>query len=259
MMIRASAMMLIGAGVFLFVLTKMMPFFAFILMDWIGVISMIGGVVILLAVFPFSDTGLLYDSLPSGSCLIPYIRRDSTIRPLVGKRVFPGESFLEVKQAGIIEDLGVNTVFSWGRKRIRFALENLNYTPDPRFFNVCSELYRLGFDDEEDMKMILYGIPSLDPVRDRAKKAYYLDRMAQVNWNLDHSPPRGGERFVGLLKTYKTKDGFFGKRRYEKPEFKEEKKPEDPILEKIEEPKPQKKETPKAETEEQRMKRLLGE
>lgn len=261
MLIRGSAVMLAVFGVFLFILAKMMPIFAFLMMDWIGIFSMVGGFIVLLVVFPLSDTGRLYDSLPQGSCLIPYIRRDSTIAPLIGKRVFPGESFLEVKSAGIIEDLGVNTVLSWGRKRIRFALENLNYTPDPRFWNVTHELYRLGFDDEEDMKMILYNLPALDSIKDRMKKAYYLDRMAQVYWNIQHSPPRGGERFVGLLRTLKTKDGTFGARRRKKPKFTdyEEEAPEpEPEPVKVK-PKPLPPPKPKKKDDMDRLNRLLGE
>lgn len=208
MIIRFSSTMLLVTGVILFTLEQLDPWFS--LFDWVGVFSMIGGFLILLIAFPFSDTGKLYDTLPPGTCCIPFIRRDNSIVPVIGKRVFPGESFLEVKQAGIIEDLGVDTVLLWGRKKIRFALENLNYTPDPRFFNVSRELYRLGFDDEHEMKTILFDLPNMDPVKERAKKAYYMDRMAQIYWNLTHSPPRGGERFVSLLKTYKTKDGRFG-------------------------------------------------
>lgn len=217
MIIRGTSVMLVGLGVGLFIMAKIDPFFSYILMDWVGIFSMVGGVLILLIAFPFSDTGGLYDTLPAGACFIPFIRRDLSIAPVTGKRVFAGESFLEVKGAGVIEDLGVDTVLLWGRKKIRFALENLNYTPDPRFFNVCRELYRLGFDDEEDLKAILYELPQMDPVKNRMKKAYYLDRMAQIYWELTHPPKRGGERFVSLLKTYKTKTGAFGIRRYQRP------------------------------------------
>jgi hypothetical protein len=209
-----------------------------------------------------SDTGKLYDSLPAGSSLIPYIRRDNTVVPLIGRRVFPGESFLEVKGAGIIEDLGVDTVLLWGRKKIRFAQENLNYTPDPRFWNVCRELYRLGFDDEEDLRTILYELPNLDPVKQRMKKAYYLDRMAQIYWNITHTPPKGGEHFVGLLKTFRTKDGTFGRRRHDKPRFEEEPKqkepgPEAPRKETKEQTVIRKREN--MASEEERLKKLLGE
>lgn len=220
MIIRGVSLLLVILGAFLFILEKLDPWFSGF--DWVGLFSMIGGTAILLIAFPFSDTGKLYDTLPSGTCFIPFIRRDSTVVPVTGKRVFPGESFLEVKQCGIIEDLGVDTVLLWGRKKIRFAMENLNYTPDPRFWNVSRELYRLGFDDEQDMKTILYDLPGLDPVRDRMKKAYYLDRMAQIYWNMTHSPERGGKRFVSKLKTFKTKDGTFGARRHHRPAFPEE-------------------------------------
>lgn len=217
MIIRGCSMMLVALGVGLFFISKINPFFAYIYMDWVGLFAIIGGILILMIAFPFSDTGLLYDTLPAGACFMPFIRRDGTIAPVTGKRVFPGESFLEVKGAGIVEDLGVDTVLSWGRKRIRFVIENLNYTPDPRFGNVCEELYRIGFDDKQDLEEILYNLPKMDPMRDRIKKAYYLDRMGDIYWRMTHSPARGGERFVKELRNIQPRNDTFGRRRHQRP------------------------------------------
>lgn len=219
MIIRGCSILLVGVGIALFFIAKIDPFFAYIYMDWIGLFAIIGGILILLIAFPFSETGLLYDTLPAGTCFMPFIRRDGTIFPATGKRVFPGESFLQVKGAGIVEDLGVNTVLSWGRKRIRFVIENLNYTPDPHFGNVCEELYRLGFDDKQDLDEILYNIPKMDPIRERMKKAYYLDRMGDIYYKMTHSPPRGGARFVKELQNIQPHNGMFGRRRHQMPTF----------------------------------------
>jgi hypothetical protein len=166
---------------------------------------------------------LLLQFIPVGSAIINYIRRDGIIVPLLFKRVFTGESFLEHPKLGIIEDLGKDTVFLWGRKKVRFGLENINYTPDPRFFNLTRELYHLGFDDTDDLYNVL-NIPSLDPERDRAKKVFYMERMAQVYWNMTHEQPRGGKRLVMSFKRRGDKNVSFGSKRQKKERYKESEK-----------------------------------
>ena len=212
MMIRGSAVMLFGVGVFFFMLAKMSPLFSLMMMDWVGVMAMAGSLIILLFVFGMSGTGLLYDTIPSNSAVIPYIRRDGIIAPLLGKRIFSGESFLDVHRLGVIEDFGQGTVFLWGRKKIRFGLENINYTPDPRYWNLTRTLYRLGFDDSDDLYNVLY-IPNMDSTRDRVRKTFYLEHMADIYWNLTHEPPHGGNRLVESFKHPKSKKTVFGRGR----------------------------------------------
>ena len=194
MMIRASAGMLFAGGVMLWMMSKMIPLLSIMGMDWVAIFMMCGGIFILYFVFGLSGTGLQYDSIPAGTAIINFIRRDGIIIPLLGKRIFSGESFLEVPKVGLIEDLGKDTVFLWGKKKVRFGLENINYTPDPRFFNLSRELYRLGFNDSDDLYNIL-NIPNIDP-KDSKRKAYYLERMANVYWNMTHQKERGATKLV---------------------------------------------------------------
>ena len=213
MIIRGVSVMLFVVGAFLFILARLNPFFAFILMDWIGLFAMVGSLMILLIAFPFSESGMLYDTIPAGSAMIPFIRRDGIIAPVLGKRVFSGESFLDVPKLGLIEDLGAGTVLLWGRKKIRFGLENISYTPDMRYANLCATLRQLGFDDSEDLKMIL----NIKEIKDLDVKAYYLSRMAEVNWNMDHAPSRGAKRLVESFQQYKGPKVNFWKKKPKKP------------------------------------------
>lgn len=211
MMIRASATMLFAVGVLMFMFSKFIPFLQIAFVDWIGVFTMCGGLFILLFCFSTSQTGMLYDTIPGNSAVINYIRRDGTIIPLLGKRVFAGESFLDVPRLGLVEDLGKDTVFLWGRKKVRFALENVSFTPDPRYMNVTSELARLGFDDMEDMRQVL-SIPGMSSEKDKPRKTYYLTRMADIYWNMTHAPSKGAERLVSNFKVPVNKNVRFRKK-----------------------------------------------
>jgi hypothetical protein len=195
MMIRGMSGALAGAGFMIFIMAKIIPFLSLFFFDWMGVAMMLMGVFMLLFMFGPSETGLLYDNIPSGTAVVPFIRRDGIIRPLLFKRIFSGESFLENSRVGLIEDIGKGTVFLWGKKKIRFGLENLNYTPDPHHWPLTKQLYEMGFDDNEDLWNVLH-IPDMDPVKDKTLKAFYLERMAVIYWNMTHEEYRAGKRLV---------------------------------------------------------------
>ncbi len=221
MMIRGSAAGLFIGGILLWMMTKMTPFLAFILMDWVAIFMMIGAIFILFFCFGISGTGLQYDTIPSGTAIINYIRRDGIIVPLLGKRIFSGESFLDVQRLGIVEDVGKDTVFLWGRKKVRFGLENINYTPDPRYWNMCRELYQLGFDDTDDLYNVM-NIPNMDNKTEKAKKVYYLERMAHIYWNMTHQQPRGAEKLLKVFAKKREKNAELGPRRRKKMVFTKE-------------------------------------
>jgi hypothetical protein len=209
MMIRGTAAALFAGGVLLWIMSKIIPFLTVISMDWVAIFMMCGAIFMLFFCFGISATGLQYDTIPPGTAVINYIRRDGLIAPLLGKRIFSGESFLDVPKLGLIEDLGTDTVFLWGRKKVRFGLENLNYTPDPRYWNMTRELYNLGFDDLDDLYNVM-NIPNMNNEQDKAKKVYYLERMGNIYWNMMHQQPHGGERIVNSFKKKRSKNVSFG-------------------------------------------------
>lgn len=213
MMIRGSAVLLFVGGFMLWMMSQFVPLLRLMMMDWVGWFMAIGGIFILLFVFGVSQTGILYDTNPAGTVPIPFIRRDGIIAPLLGKRIFSGESFLDIPRLGLVEDLGIDTVFLWGRKKVRFGLENINYTSDPRYWNMTKELYLLGFDDSEDLRNVL-DIPNMDNERDKLKKVYYLERMANVYWKMTHAQPRGVHHLMDIFRKPRPRVAF-GKRRNE--------------------------------------------
>lgn len=214
MMIRGTAIMLFIGGVMIWMMSVFIPFLRVIGMDWVAIFMMCGAMFMLLFCFGISGTGLQYDTIPAGTAVINYIRRDAIIAPLLGKRIFPGESFLDIPKLGLIEDLGTDTVFLWGRKKVRFGLENLNYTPDPRYWNMTRELYNLGFDDLEDLYNVM-NIPNMDNNTEKAKKVYYMELMGNVYWNMMHPQPHKGERLINVFKKRREKNVSFGPSRRE--------------------------------------------
>jgi hypothetical protein len=240
MMIRATAGAFAGIGLFFFLMAKIVPLFGLFFFDWMGIMMLGMASFILLFMFAPSDTGLLFDNIPAGTAVVPFIRRDGIIRPLLFKRIFSGESFLEHPRVGLLEDIGKGTVFLWGKKKIRFGIENLNYTPDPHHWPLTKQLYEMGFDDNDDLWNVLH-IPDMDPVKDKTLKAYYLERMAVIYWNMTHAEPRAGRRLVQEFEKKPVKHVGF------KPQSKIARKLEKPVEKKIQP------------SDEERLKKLLGE
>jgi len=95
--------------------------------------------------------------MPKWKHLINYRRRDNEIVPIYGDRAYPGESFLDVPQLGLIEFLGKDCFYTWGDKKVLDGLENINFTPDPRYYNLTHLFYELGFTDSVDVSNVLNG------------------------------------------------------------------------------------------------------
>ena len=175
-MIISIQIILIMIGFVLIYLTEILPLFRIMQMEWIGAILVALPTFLMVIRMSTSKSLKMYEKKPVGKELIIFIRRDGTCEPLYGKRPFHGESFLEIPQVGLIHDLGKGTVYRWGDKNVRFALENVNHTPSPKFVNFTSWLYDLGFDNMpqvakglsgqgDDEKRIIEDLPELPVVR----------------------------------------------------------------------------------------------
>jgi hypothetical protein len=97
------------------------------------------------------------EKLPKWKHLIDYLRRDNHIVSILGNRAYAGESFLDVPKLGLIEFLGKDCYYSWGDKKVLFGLENINYSPDIRYSNLCHILWELGFRNSDDVRKVLTG------------------------------------------------------------------------------------------------------
>jgi len=126
-------------------------------LDWIAIIIMIIPWGFTLYRIKVTRCWYLVDKIPIWKHLINYLRRDNEVIPVVGERAYPGESFIDVEKLGLIEFLGKDCVYQWGDKKIVWGLENINFTPDPRYFNFTHLLYELGFTDTNDVINVLRG------------------------------------------------------------------------------------------------------
>lgn len=153
-------MIMIGY-IFLF-LTSMFPVLRLVYMDWISSFFFIIPLILCIYRMWVADTMLQTDRIPRWKQLVNYVRRDNKIIPLVGERAFPGESFLDIPNLGLMEFLGKDCVYSWGDKKVVWGLENINFSPDPRYGNFTHTLWRLGFSDSDEVKQVLAGhLPEL--------------------------------------------------------------------------------------------------
>jgi len=105
------------------------------------------------------------DRIPIWKQLVNYVRRDNRVVQLIGERAYPGESFIDIPNLGLVEFLGKDTVYNMGDKKIVWGLENLNFTPDPKYGNFIDTLWKLGFTNSDEVKAVLNG--ELPDLRDK--------------------------------------------------------------------------------------------
>ena len=141
----------------LYTLTYIFPIFRMVYLDWIALFIAIVPYVIVLYRIHVTRCWHHVDKLPIWKHLINYLRRDNEVIPVVGERAYPGESFIDVDKLGLIEFLGKDCVYQWGDKKIVWGLENINFTPYPRYFNLTHLLYEVGFTDTNDVTNVLKG------------------------------------------------------------------------------------------------------
>jgi len=144
-------------GFFMVFLTKLNPLFERVYFDYIGMFVIFLPFIIVLIRMQTAKTYTLTEKTPRWKHYIAYMRRDNTIVPMMGSRTYPGESFIDVPKLGLVEFLGKDCWYNWGDKKILWGLENLCYTPDPRYSNLCHLLNTIGFNSSEDVKNVLSG------------------------------------------------------------------------------------------------------
>ena len=147
MIIISICIMFMVLGYSLLYLTYVIPLFRLIYMDWIAAIVISIPTFLFIIRLGSSKSMQLFEKKPIGKELVIWLRRDGTVIPCYASRPFFGESFLDLPKVGIIHDLGKGSVYRWGDKNVRFALENVNHTPDPTYVNYTHWLYKQGFDD----------------------------------------------------------------------------------------------------------------
>jgi len=179
--------MLLGF-VFLY-LAEIMPTLDRLLFPWFGLLFSSSSSIFLLYRMYVSKTLKHSDKCSTWKHLINYLRRDNDVVPIYGKRAYPGESFIDVEGLGLVEFLGKDCYYTWGDKKIIWGLENINFTPDPRYFNLTHLLWELGFTDSVDVYNVLNGLD--------------LELMGRVNLKMqEYDESHGVKRLVKDLQVY---------------------------------------------------------
>jgi len=145
-------------GFMMIFLTRIQPVFSLLFFDYIGLaVCFLPTIILLYRMIAVTRTYTLTEKIPKWKHYIAYMRRDNTVIPLYGKRTYPGESFIDVPQLGLVEFLGKDCWYNWGDKKILWGLENMCYTPDPRYSNLCHLLSTIGFSNSDEVRNVLNG------------------------------------------------------------------------------------------------------
>jgi len=157
MMILIIPIIFIVIGFIFLYIAEIMPIFDKLLFPWFAFIFACAGSIFLIYRMYVTNTFKHVEKKKRWRHLINYLRRDNEIVPIYGTRAYPGESFIDVEGLGLIEFLGKDCYYTWGDKKVIWGLENINFTPDPRYFNLTHLLWELGFTDSVDVSNVLYG------------------------------------------------------------------------------------------------------
>jgi len=193
---------LISLGFGLYYITKILPVFQIVYFDYIGIGIIAGAAIFDLYRMSVTRCYLQADKQPKWKTLINYMRRDNVTIPLYGSRAYPGESFLDVQHLGLVEFLGRDTYYQWGDKKYIWGLENINFSPDPRYSNLCNTLWNLGVKNSDELKRVL----NLDKIEAKYITDYDLYLMGKMylrmgEWDNEH----GANKLVQEMSDYNGK------------------------------------------------------
>jgi hypothetical protein len=101
-----------------------------------------------------------FDGTPHNKGLFDFIYRDGDIRDVYGDRI-PGLGLFRIFKLGLIFDAGrepkPGSVYNIPGKKIRFALQDINFTPNPKFAGFYTYLNELGFNNMTEVNDVLNG------------------------------------------------------------------------------------------------------
>jgi len=192
MMIIVVPIIFMVIGFIFLYMARIIPILNMVLFPEFGFLFACAGSIFLLYRLYVSQTIKHADKSKKWKHLINYLRRDNTVVPIEGERAYPGESFLDVQGLGLIEFLGKDCYYSWGDKKVIWGLENINFTPDPRYFNLTHLLWELGFTDSLDVYNVLNGLD--------------LELMGRVFLQMQkYDNQHGVKKLVGDMQSYEGK------------------------------------------------------
>jgi hypothetical protein len=107
-----------------------------------------------------SGAGKRFDATPKNKGLFDFIYRDGDIRDVYGDRI-PGLGLFRIFRLGLIFDTGrepkPGSVYNIPGKKLRFALQDINFTPNAKFAGFYTYLNNLGFNNMTEVNEVLNG------------------------------------------------------------------------------------------------------
>jgi len=183
-------------SIIFFLLSRTDPTAYFYYFDGISFIITVSIICLMLYRLRKSGSWNYFDNPKHNKPLLEFLYRDGTKRPILGERI-PGTGFIQVKGLGLIQDIGrkpaPGSVYFHGDKPIRYVLQDINHTPNPKFPGYYSFLTYLGFNRMDEVQEVLDG--------------YNPELMVKV-WNrlMDYVPPSPSDKLVEDIKDMKDKD-----------------------------------------------------
>ena len=104
--------------------------------------------------------GKRFDSTPKGKGLFDFIYRDGDVRDVYGDRI-PGLGLFRIPKLGLIFDTGreprPGSVYNIPGKKVRFALQDINFAPNAKIAGFYPYLTELGFNNMTEVQDVLNG------------------------------------------------------------------------------------------------------
>ena len=149
-------------GLLFVLLAEVMPIFKQVFFHMFGWVIM--GIPIAIFIYRLIDSGAypFFRKKPTKKHLIQFLYRDGSDVPLYGSRLHPGMSFIDVPKLGLVHDIGKTpepgSVYDLGDKKMRFALENVGHTPNPKYGGFTHWMrHELGIQNIDDLAQMVRG------------------------------------------------------------------------------------------------------
>lgn len=167
-----------------FILGRTDPSAYFFFFDVVAFIIMSTLIVSILVRLKKSGCWDYFEKEKRNKSLLEFLYRDGSKRTTLGKRIV-GMGLFQVLGLGIVLDIGrlpaPGSVYFHGDKPIRFVLQDINHTPNPKFAGYYRFLTDLGFNRIEEVQDVINGYnPEL--------MAKVWNRL--VDWKQQTSPDR---------------------------------------------------------------------
>lgn len=150
----------LGTGLMLFLLARLDPVAYFYYFDVVAAIIWVTLIIASLIRLRKAGAWAYFDNPKHNKALLEFLYRDGVKRPVYGSRIV-GTGFFQVPALGIVQDVGrkptPGSVYFHGDKPVRYVLQDINHTPNPKFANFYGWVTSLGVNRIEELQDVLAG------------------------------------------------------------------------------------------------------